>query len=148
MRIVLMCSKCGLIRTPENGDHSCDVCKYCTTDMTKIEGSTYLSDWEKATDEDLPVIKERVFRKFLYKNPQFDEEAFEQRLKEEKTRSEEAKRKLASIPPSNTPKCPYCNSLYVEKITTGGRLISTAMFGFASGKIGKQWHCNGCKSNF
>ncbi len=45
-------------------------------------------------------------------------------------------------------KCPYCNSTNVKKITTGSRMVSTAMVGINSSKIGKQWHCNNCSSNF
>lgn len=44
--------------------------------------------------------------------------------------------------------CPYCNSTNVKKITTTSRVVSTAAVGVASNKIGKQWHCNKCKSNF
>lgn len=44
--------------------------------------------------------------------------------------------------------CPYCKSENVTKLDTLDRAGSTIMFGLASGKIGKQWHCNNCKSNF
>ena len=43
--------------------------------------------------------------------------------------------------------CPYCNSSNVKKIGVGGRILSTATLGLA-GKVGKQWHCNSCKSDF
>lgn len=45
-------------------------------------------------------------------------------------------------------KCPYCQSNNVKKITTVNRAVSTGMVGIASSKIGKQWHCNSCKSDF
>lgn len=44
--------------------------------------------------------------------------------------------------------CPYCHSLDTSKIGTVNRMVSTGMFGLASKKIGKQWHCNSCNSNF
>lgn len=44
--------------------------------------------------------------------------------------------------------CPYCNSSNVTKIGTVNRMVSTGMLGLASKKIGKQWHCNSCKSDF
>ena len=44
--------------------------------------------------------------------------------------------------------CPYCHSMNTSKIGTVSRMTSTAMFGLASKKIGKQWHCNNCKSDF
>lgn len=45
-------------------------------------------------------------------------------------------------------KCPYCNTTNVKKISTVNRAISTSMVGIASSKIGKQWHCNNCGSDF
>lgn len=48
----------------------------------------------------------------------------------------------------NLIKCPYCKSVNVKKITTTSRAVSIGAVGLASGKIGKQWHCNNCKSDF
>lgn len=50
-----------------------------------------------------------------------------------------------SIP---TVTCPYCQSTNTSKIGTVNRMASVGFFGFASKKIGKQWHCNNCKSDF
>lgn len=47
-----------------------------------------------------------------------------------------------------TVECPYCHSTNTKKISGTGRWLSTGIFGLASGKIGKQWHCNSCKSDF
>lgn len=44
--------------------------------------------------------------------------------------------------------CPYCKSYYTEKISTINRGASTVAFGLASSKIGKQWHCKNCNSDF
>lgn len=44
--------------------------------------------------------------------------------------------------------CPYCQSTDTKKISGGSRWLSTGLFGIASSKIGKQWHCNKCKSDF
>lgn len=44
--------------------------------------------------------------------------------------------------------CPYCHSTNTKKISGTKRWLSTGMFGLASSKIGKQWHCNSCKSDF
>lgn len=48
----------------------------------------------------------------------------------------------------NVPKCPYCKSKDLTKINTASRSISVGLFGFGSSKVGKQWHCNKCKSDF
>lgn len=44
--------------------------------------------------------------------------------------------------------CPYCKSTNTEKISTVSRAVSVSFVGAASGKIGKQWHCKQCGSNF
>ena len=57
-------------------------------------------------------------------------------------------RRLVEIQNSNKIKCPYCTSTNVEKISTVNRVVSTGIFGLASKKIGKQYHCKNCKSDF
>lgn len=49
---------------------------------------------------------------------------------------------------STTVTCPYCQSTNTKKISGASRFMSTGIFGLASSKIGKQWHCNSCKSDF
>lgn len=44
--------------------------------------------------------------------------------------------------------CPYCKSTNTEKIGTLNRAVSVSLVGVASSKLGKQWHCNNCKSDF
>ena len=44
--------------------------------------------------------------------------------------------------------CPYCKSRDTEKISSLSRAASVGFFGLGSKKIGKQWHCNRCKSDF
>lgn len=44
--------------------------------------------------------------------------------------------------------CPYCNSTNCKKLGAISRGVSFGLFGFGSGKIGKQWHCNDCRSDF
>ena len=45
-------------------------------------------------------------------------------------------------------KCPYCNSSNTTKITNIQRGLSAYLFGLSSSKLGKQWHCNNCNSDF
>lgn len=49
---------------------------------------------------------------------------------------------------SPTVSCPYCQSTDTKKISGTSRFMSTGIFGLASGKIGKNYHCNKCKSDF
>lgn len=44
--------------------------------------------------------------------------------------------------------CPYCKSWDTDPISTASRVASVALVGVASGKIGKQFHCNKCGANF
>lgn len=44
--------------------------------------------------------------------------------------------------------CPYCKSTNTEKIGTLNRAVSISIVGAASSKLGKQWHCKNCNSNF
>lgn len=44
--------------------------------------------------------------------------------------------------------CPYCHATNIKKISTASRMISTGLFGLGSKKIGKQWHCCNCGSDF
>lgn len=52
------------------------------------------------------------------------------------------------MPDNEFVKCPYCGSGKVTKLTVLDRTASVVVTGIASGKIGKQWHCNNCDSNF
>ena len=44
--------------------------------------------------------------------------------------------------------CPYCHSTNTEKISGVSRGVSIYALGIASPKLGKQWHCKNCNSNF
>lgn len=45
--------------------------------------------------------------------------------------------------------CPYCHSTNTKKISGMSKAGAVALFGiFALGKTSKQWHCNGCGSDF
>lgn len=44
--------------------------------------------------------------------------------------------------------CPYCKSTNTEKISTVSRAVSVSLVGAASSKLGKQWHCKNCGSDF
>lgn len=44
--------------------------------------------------------------------------------------------------------CPYCQSTNTKKLGVIGRSVSFGLFGFGSSKVGKQWHCNSCDSDF
>lgn len=49
---------------------------------------------------------------------------------------------------TQTVTCPYCQSTRCSRISILGRMVSVEFWGFASNKLGKQWHCHDCGSNF
>ena len=69
----------------------------------------------------------------------------EDHIKREESRINEYQQKYLA---EHNIHCPYCNSTNVTKIGTVNRAVSVGMFGLASRKIGKQWHCNSCGSDF
>ena len=85
--------------------------------------------------------------KYWKNNPQeYQQYLKEQCLeKEEKLQSKTVVYANAATP---TIECPYCHSTNTHKLSTISRGTSTLMFGLASGKIGKQWHCDNCNSDF
>lgn len=44
------------------------------------------------------------------------------------------------------PRCPYCNSENLTKITSLDRAVNIAVFGILGNKRKYQWHCNNCRS--
>lgn len=46
------------------------------------------------------------------------------------------------------PRCPYCNSDNLTRITSLDKVINIAMFGVFGNKRKYQWHCNNCKTNW
>lgn len=50
--------------------------------------------------------------------------------------------------PVCVPKCLICGSTNVKKISGASRAASIGFWGIFSKKIGKQWHCNNCGSDF
>ncbi|MCM1330674.1 MAG: hypothetical protein NC253_14710 [Ruminococcus sp.] len=63
-------------------------------------------------------------------------------------KEEEKRRKWIEEKEKSKVHCPYCNSTNIAKIGTLKRAVSVGVFRLTSKKIGKQWHCNHCKSDF
>lgn len=146
MQIVRYCPKCG--NTDVGLTKSCIFCSHETFD-TKYT----INDMIKIIDFDKKIIDE-----YASKSPEFDEELARKRQQEEYNvahgfMSKEERtvlQNMGAIPKPNTNRveCPYCHSNDVSKISTFGRAASVGIFGLASKKIGKQWRCNHCKSDF
>lgn len=142
MRMVLMCPKCGLLRFVEFNDVSHMVCDYCSTKRTDI-GETV--EMRKIDDEgDRELFVQRIHRKYLFNNPEFDETAYEARLK----KREDFMRGMTERN-ANRPKCPICQSTNIHKISGVNKVGSALMFGvFAAGHVSKTYKCDNCGSKF
>lgn len=118
-------------------------CFFCHNLMldTGIRDSEYL-----AKRNTYPDYEQSIFEKIVIPYGKFDPEV----QKETKRKIERNLRQpsLADLQGKNSVSCPYCKSGSVRKISTASRLLSTGLFGLASKKIGKQWHCGSCGSDF
>lgn len=142
--IVVFCENCGwmIVTGGPNEEH---ICKCCGNKMivTNLESTAFYHMTKEQKDE---------YRKALLGDKQISQEMTLKRLEFEAKRHADIQREFAGYAKESnsikTAKCPYCNSTNTKKIGAGGRLLSTLTFGIASGKMGKQWHCKNCGSDF
>lgn len=73
---------------------------------------------------------------------------FTQQEKERQKNIEDNRREQLEKQKNPIITCPYCQSTNTKKIGVVGRSVSFGLFGFGSSKMGKQWHCNHCYSDF
>lgn len=148
------CDKCGWIwlNSYNQTDRKCDICenilkpvpdKYFENPDFKILLS---KEMEHKLIEDL-VKTSSNFDQYYFDNAinikGRKDEAFNAKITHGKAVLE-GKDKVNSYGVS----CPYCKATNVKKISSSSRIVSTSLFGLGSKKIGKQWHCNKCKSDF
>lgn len=143
------CTKCGAVRNEFEYIDTNGKCFYCKNENIEFVPDKYIT----YIAEIVPLLKEELEEDFIEdvvkKSPNFNQESYEQRIKYIADRQrQDSMSKISSAGKSTSVICPYCNSSNVSKISTLGRSISVGLFGLASGKVGKQWHCNGCKSDF
>lgn len=107
-------------------------------------------------------MKQQFIENYVKSSPEFDQYLFDHRdeiltkqnaefnkkMAIGKAISEGADPKMAFKTEGNVPKCTYCGSANIKKISTTGRLVSTGLFGLGSKAIGKQFHCNNCGADF
>ncbi len=135
--ITRYCAKCGHI----DGLHIGDNCQYCGYILKNTE---YHNKDVFDHGHLIPEMSKIIFERYIKDNPIYCEEAVENR----KQRIRSIGTSSSSLQTNNKMTCPYCKSTNITKISTLNRAVSIGAFGLASGKVGKQWHCNGCKSDF
>lgn len=144
-RITIMCPICGYIKTPLE-KYSVQNCDYCNKLMERVDfdGEIIFS----TSQDERHLIEEKIYRKFLYNNSQYDEKMFDKRLKEyremvEKMFEDIDGNRTTPLINTNTLSCPKCGS---TAITTGNRGFSiwTGFFGSGAtvnrcGNCGYRW---------
>ena len=160
---VMYCEKCGFIGHILFSKQ----CKHCKTKMKilsedmKYKYHIFVEDWVEIYKEEIAHRKDNFVTNELQSNPLFSIEEYNKQINKqievENEISEYQKKKQLEIQSKNlktmnnnncVPKCPTCGSTNIKKISTTNRIVSTGLFGLASSKIGKQWHCNNCNSDF
>lgn len=158
MKICLKCKR-GLF----DRDTKCDQCG-CTDIMDKTIYTQLCDKFKNASPKEQDKLRQTdeytIICKYKFiidtKNTVEMRQAQSISDKEKsKHREEVQKRELNKVAALNTTpqrsnqvSCPYCKSTNVRKIGIVSRGVSVGLFGLASKKIGKQWHCNQCKSDF
>lgn len=145
------CERCGRICRSDKNRGSCDCCGsesyHPVPEKYWDEGEVFMSDEQ-----------EELLRAELVKtSPVFDEYLFNHRDDNMRAKWAEAEAALAhgrAILEGRDKgnrfgiECPYCHATNIRKVSLAGRAVSAGIFGLGSKKIGKQWHCNKCGSDF
>jgi polyhydroxyalkanoate synthesis regulator phasin len=132
--------------TVEKYDEIMDQVKY--GEKTEEECKTELNEFCKQFREEV-VKNHKDFDPYLYEHRDEIEKEKLQAIMERKEASRRARSENANKTVSTpTITCPYCKSTNTKKLSAASRGLSFGIFGFGSKKIGKQWHCNGCGSDF
>ena len=149
-----VCPKCGSFSTATDVVATIQ-CDFCGTPMFQTSESTTITisntSWPKTEDEIDSYIYSLLEK--CDKVEEYDIEAhriYKQKLRERvmARRKQQSNQQSPAPASTNQPHCPVCQSTNIEKISMFKRMLSTSMFGIASDKVGKQWHCKSCGNNF
>lgn len=135
-----VCPKCGKFYSSK------ERCPDCNTEMIDCH-CTDDENFNMILDGTSKQWEQQMREKYVVGSQEFDAVLYNKRLQEEKAEEDY----YASYPrrPSELKvTCPYCHSTNVRKIGIVGRSVSAGIFGLGSKKIGKQWHCDHCGSDF
>ena len=147
-----ICKSCGAISF--NKEDICPVCNiplitvpfFTGRKIDNLGGEDRDKYIEEITGQKLNPIMVQKRKDYLKKIYKEQKEILQKRIrKSEESRINEYQQKYLA---EHNIHCPYCNSTNVTKIGTVNRAVSVGTFGLASKKIGKQWHCNNCDSDF
>lgn len=141
------CIICGhqMFETP----HEYELSKSHENELMKLGWKENKHIWEEC--------EQRLFDEVISKSPEFDIDLYN---KKDSINEQQYQKFIEGIAHGKAilngtdkgnpygVKCPYCNATNVKKLGILSRSASIGFFGLGSGKIGKQWHCTHCGSDF
>lgn len=145
------CKKCGRVVQEVYGRDK-QICDYCNSTLEYIPKQFLIK--EVILNDDL---KQQFIDEYIKSSPEFDQYLFDHRDEDLAQRRMENRRKLEHGKAILEGKdkgnpygiiCPYCKATNIRKIGIVSRSVSAGIFGLGSKKIGKQWHCDHCGSDF
>ena len=145
------CKRCGRIYVSDRNKGRCDCCGSDTYPVPE-------KYWYEGDEEEMTAQLQKLLREELVKTSDvYDEDLFNRRddimfsrgnkMLEDMNRAEAFAKGRAGGGRFGI-ECPYCHATNVRKVSLAGRAVSAGIFGLGSKKIGKQWHCNRCGSDF
>lgn len=145
------CKRCGRIYVSDRNEGRCDC---CGSDSYPVPEKY----WYEGDEERMNAQLQKLLREELVKTSDvYDEDLFNRRddimfsignkMLEDMNRAEAFAKGRAGGGRFGI-ECPYCHATNVRKVSLAGRAVSAGIFGLGSKKIGKQWHCNRCGSDF
>ena len=146
-----ICTKCGeiykidILKRP--------ICEYCNNILvqTNITNDEACKNLYKMKKDEYDNYEKELAKKY---GSNFGEDAFvkrKQKIHEEVTEYEkqlDTQHQSFSTRQNTQVTCPYCKSTNTKKISAASRVGSILGFGLFSKKLGKEWHCNDCGSDF
>ena len=143
-----VCRNCGHMPDAELYGKDCRFCSN-TFKYKPYETNINQDEYFQMNFFEEQEVKNNVLENVIKKSPEFSQDAMDKRLIQNREEIRELARSNSGIFSSKSvASCPYCNSSNTRKISTGSRLLSTGFFGLGSSKIGKNYHCNNCGSDF
>ena len=155
MKILVFCPKCAWILIGDSND-GIKLCGECGTVLVKT--NIPKSEDPPVTSKEYLVLRRKIYKEQIEPMGKLDKSLSSYKYfytdyfgtEEEKAelnarRQAESKRKIQE----NMPHCPVCNSTKLQKISTGSKVGSAALFGvFSIGHIGKTFRCLNCGFKF
>ena len=147
--VLCYCKKCGRI-AQESRNETIQTCDYCRNKLEYVPDK-YLGGKSKGFI--IKEFKQQFIDEYIKSSPEFDQYLFEHRDEDMPNKRMSDKAKIAHgkailEEQGRRVTCSYCGSSNVKEIGLLNRSVSTELWGLGSKKIGKQWHCNNCGSDF